>query len=274
MSNTASQSDLTLIEGFSFPVYASVGFEQQATLAAERCARAYEFMQNLFSVEPRFDMHILAERDWASHTNEPTYGMPHATLQGLTMACEPSDFWRGFVEMIRASSQSSYHELQAIYGQAGGQVDLSLFFNLLVVHELSHIFQHQGQCRFPRFWLSEVFANLCLHAYIAMIEPEQLPFLETAPPLLATVDDTGVKHRTLADFEMLYTYMDPQNYGWYQTHFHIAAKQIYNTASVNVLKALWQTFVIPDAVVADQLRQEVDPSVANIMTMWPGKHTG
>jgi hypothetical protein len=51
-------------------------------------------MRNLFSVEPRFDMYILAERDWASHTTEPTYGMAHATLQRLVVACEPSDFWR------------------------------------------------------------------------------------------------------------------------------------------------------------------------------------
>jgi hypothetical protein len=274
MSNTDSQSVLSFIEGFSFPVYASVGFEQQATIAAERCARAYEFMRNLFSVEPRFDMYILAERDWASYTHEPTYGMPHATLQRLSMACEPSDFWRGLVEMIRASSLESYQKLLAIYGQESGQVDLSLFFNLLVVHELAHLFQHPGQCNLPRFWLSEVFVNLCLHAYIAAIEPEQLPILETAPPLLAKVEASGIMHRTLADFEMLYTNMDPQNYGWYQAHFHIAAKQIYDIAGVGVLKALWQAFVIPDALLADKLRQQVHPSVANIMMMWPGNQMG
>jgi hypothetical protein len=271
MSNTDLPSDLKFIDGFPFPVYASVGFEQQATLAAERCARAYEFMRNLFSVEPHFHMHILAKRDWASHTHEPTYGMPHATLQRLTMACEPSDFWSGFVEIIRASSQESYHELQAIYGQERGQVNLSLFFNLLVVHELAHIFQHQGQCYLPRLWLGEFFANLCLHAYIAAIEPEQLPILETAPPLLAKVDASALKHHTLEDFEMLYSNMDPQNYGWYQAHFHIAAKQIYDTAGVDVLKALWQTFVISDDLLADKLRQQIHPTVANIMTMWPGK---
>jgi len=274
MSNTDLQSDLTFIEGFSFPVYASIGFEQQATLAAERCARAYEFMRNLFSVEPRFDMYILAERDWASHTTERTYGMAHATLQRLTMACEPSDFWRGFVEIIRASSPESYQELLAIYGQERGQADLSPFFNLLVVHELAHIFQYQGQCDLPRLWLGEVFVNLCLHAYIAVIEPEQLPILETAPPLLAKVDAGGLKQHTLEDFEMLYTNMDPQNYGWYQAHFHMAAKQIYDTAGIEVLKALWQTFVIPDALLADKLRQQVHPSVANIMTMWAGKQMG
>jgi len=273
VSNTNLQSNLKFIEGFPFPVYASIGFEQQATLAAQRCARAYEFMRNLFSVEPRFHMQILAERDWASHTPEPTYGMPHATLQRLTMACEPSDFWRGFVEIIRASSEESYRELQAIYGQERRQVDLSPFFNLLVVHELAHLFQHQGQCRLPRLWLGEFLANLCLHAYIAAIEPEQLPILETAPRLIAKVDIPGLKHHTLEDFEMLYTNMDPQNYGWYQAHFHIAAKQIYDTASVDVLKALWQTFVISDDLLADKLRQQIHPDVANIMTGWPSKQT-
>jgi hypothetical protein len=273
MSNTDSQSDLTLLEGFPFPVYASVGFEQQATRAAERCVRAHGFMRNLFAIQPRFHMQILAERDWASHTHEPTYGLPHATLQSLTMACEPSDFWSGFVEMIHASSQLSYRELQAIYGQESGQVDLTPFFNLLVVHELAHVFQHQGQCLLPRLWLGELFANLCLHAYIASLEPEQLPILETAPPLLVKVDASGLKHHTLEDFEMLYTNMGPQNYGWYQAHFHTAAKQIYDTAGVDVLKSLWQTFVIPDALLADKLRQQVHPTVANILRQWPSKQT-
>jgi hypothetical protein len=276
VSNTDSQSDLTFIDGFSFPVYASVGFKQQAILAAERCARAYEFMSNLFSCKLRFQLQILASRDWVSHTDQPTYGMPHFNFleQRLILASEPSDFWRGFAEIIRASSLESYHELQSVYGQEGGQVDLSPFFNLLAVHELAHGFHHQGLCDFPRYWLMEFFCNLCLHAYIASIEPEQLPILETAPRLIAKVDNIGLKHRTLADFEMLYTNMDPQNYGWYQAHFHVAAKQIYDTAGVEVLKALWQTFVMPDALVVDKLRQQVHPSVANIMTMWSGKQMG
>ena len=271
MSNTDSQSDLTLIDGFSFPVYASVGFEQQATLAAERCERAYEFLRNLFAVEPRFHMQILAKRDWDSHTHEPTYGMPHATLQRLTMACEPSDFWSGFVEIIRASSQESYRELQAIYGQERGQVDLSPFFNLLVVHELAHIFQHQGQCTFPRYWLMEFFCNYCLHAYIASIEPEHLPILETAPRLMTKVDATEFKYHSLDDFELLYMQVGPENYGWYQAQLHVAAKRVFDAAGVNALKALWQAFVIPDSLLADKLRQQVHPTVANIMTMWPDK---
>jgi hypothetical protein len=121
--------------------------------------------------------------------------------------------------------------------------------------------------------LGEVFVNLCLHVYIAEMEPEQLPILETAPPLLAIVDTGGLKHRTLEDFERLYTNMDPQNYGWYQAHFHMAAKQIYDTAGIEVLKAWWQAFVIPDALLADKLRQQVHPSVANILMTWPGKLT-
>jgi hypothetical protein len=201
--------------------------------------------------------------------------MPHFKFfeQRLIIACEPSDFWRGIAEEILNSSVEDKHELQAVY-EHEGQIDLSPFFDLLAVHELAHGFHHQGECDFPRFWLMEVFCNFCLHAYIASIEPEQLPILEIFPRLMAKVDATRFKYHTLNDFELLYKNVGPENYGWYQTHLHIAAKQVLDEAGVEVLKASWHTFVIPEVLLADKLRQQVHPSVANIMTMWPSQQMG
>lgn len=273
MSKTDTKSDLTVIDSFPFPVSASVGLEQQATLAAERCLRAYEFMSNLFSCKPSFHLQILTARDWASYTDEPTYGMPHYRSLGqrLILGGESSDFWRGFAEIIQNSSADNKLELSAVYEQDGGQVDLSLFFNLLAVHELAHGFHIQGQCDFPRYWLMEFFCNFCLHAYIASIEPEQLPFLETFPQLMTKVDSSRFKYHSLDDFELLYIQVGPENYGWYQTQLHVSAKHVFDTAGIDALKALWQSFLMPDSLLLDKLQKQVHPVLANIMTTWPDK---
>ena len=205
MSKSDEFAGLSELTTFPFSVYSSAGFEKQASSVAERCAKAFDFLQDLFACEPNFYMQALTERDWASHTNQPTFGMLHFNrgLKRLTVAIEPGDYWRSFVEIIRTSSLENFEELKNIYGQNKGEVDLSSFFDLLVIHELAHGFHHQRQCDFPRHWLMEFFCNLCLHAYVALIEPEQLPFLETFPRLMFKVDATSFKHRTLDDFELL-----------------------------------------------------------------------
>lgn len=264
-------SDLTALASFPFPVYTSMGFEQQAVNVAERCARAFDFMSDLFFRKPRFYVQILADRDWASHTDFPVYGMPHMdfTLQHLTVAIEPSEFWQGFTDIIRESSPANYRQLQHIYRADGNQTDLSFFFNLLVIHELAHFFHYEGPCEFPRLWLKEFFCNLSLHAYIASTEPDQLPILETFPRLMTEVDPAIFEHRSLDDFERFYSSINPVNYGWYQTQLHVAAKSVYDTAGIDALKALWQTFLIPENLLMDRLRYQVHPSVADILTTWP-----
>ena len=115
----------------------------------------------------------------------------------------------------------------------------------------------------------EFFCNLCLHAYVTKIEPEQLPILETFPRLIVNVEADDFEFRTLEDFELHCGHMNPKNYGWYETHFHVAAKRVFKVAGVDALKALWQTFLLPDSILIDKLQKQVHPEVANIITSWP-----
>lgn len=269
MSQSDSKNHLVKIDDFPFAVCASPGFEKQAAQVAARCAQAYEFMSGIFSVAPKIRLQCLAEDDWASQTTFYPFGMPYYFTQSITVAVEPSDFWRSFVEIIHDSSAKAYGELQGVYGQGGDDPDLSEFFNLLIVHELAHGMHHQGRCDFPRYWLMELFCNLCLHAYIVSREPEQLPILETFPDLMTRVDPSQFEYRTLDDIEMFYSNMAPQNYGWYQTQLHVAAKRVFEVGGVDVLKGLWHAFHVPDSLVMEKLRGEVHPIVADIVAGWP-----
>jgi hypothetical protein len=271
MSISGDKAELNEIDTFPFPVYASHGYETHAASIAVRCAKAYEFLSGLFPVSLKFDLKALNKADWESHASDYPFGMPHYKWfsQSLRVAVEPGDFWIGFVEIIRNSSSDAYHELQSVYGRYGDEVDVSQFFNLLVVHELGHAVHHQGKCEFPRQWIMEFFCNLCLHAYVVSIEPEELPLLETFPRLMTEVAPSDFPYQSLDDLKRSYSNMSPQNYGWYQTQLHVAAKRVYEAGGEKVLKKLWNTFHAPDSMVEERLRQYVHSSVAEIMTTWP-----
>jgi hypothetical protein len=271
MSILEHKSGLATIESFPFPVFASLGYEDQASIVAARCYRAFEHLGGLFSVSPEFHLKALNQADWDSHTTYPTFGMPHYTFytRSLTVAVEPGEFWTSFVELIRNSSADAYDELESVYGRIGDEINVSKFFDLLVVHELAHAVHHQGKCEFSRKWIKELFCNLCLHDYIASIEPQELPVLEAFPRLMAEVDPSDFQYQSLEDLEAIYDNMPPQNYGWYQTQLHVAAKRVYEAGGKLVLKRLWEAFHTPDALIEQKLRERVDSSVADIMTAWP-----
>lgn len=172
--------------------------------------------------------------------------------------------------LIGTAQRELLDELRGVYGRADGQIDLSAFFDLLAVHELAHLFHSQVPARFPRLWLMELFVNLCLHAYVATVEPDQIPALETFPQVLSALSPDRFPYHTLVDFEARSERMDPQNYGWYQAQWHVAAQRIYAAGGNAALQRLWQTFVLSDRRLAEVLRQDVHPEVARVLTAWPG----
>ena len=93
---------------------------------------------------------------------------------------------------IRDASPDGYAELTAAYPDGDGGVDLQPFFDLITIHELAHAFETLGDLRLPTSWLSEIFVNLALHAFVAARQPISLPTLETLPRV-------GAASRTLAD---------------------------------------------------------------------------
>ena len=182
MIDTSKLEGLQAVQGFPFPVHTSPGLETRGRSIAERCARAYRFLSKVLEFEPKASLLVLSPQDWPGRSSHPVYGMPNYEAGNLIVAGEESSFWGSFVDMIKDASPSLLKEAQITYG-SDGRIDLAPFFDLLAVHELAHIFHDQVPFHFPRAWLTEFFANLCLHAYVASVEPEQLPTLETFPRL-------------------------------------------------------------------------------------------
>ncbi len=239
--------ELVSVPGFPFPVLASPGLEQKAQETARRCSGAHQLLAAALHVEPVVTLKVLAGHDWRNPSLP--YGMPYYAAPDLVVAGEPAEFWHSFVPLLESGPPSVYSTATQVYGD---DPDLGPFFNLLAVHELGHAFHQPGT---GARWLEETFANVCLHTYIAALEPGVLPVLVTFPKVLTSLDPAGFAHRSLAEFERLYSTMKPLNYGWFQCHFHVVARLVHDEAGPDGLQRVWRRLGPPDELVLshDQL---------------------
>ncbi len=237
----ADDRDLVPIPGFPFPVLASPGVEVRAGQIATRCANAYRFLGGVFGLQPDVTLMVLAERDWPG--GDRPYGMPHYERRTLVVAGEDAGFWRGFVPLLEKARSDLLARARSVYGS---DIDLGSFFDLLAVHELAHAFAERRADPFPRHWLNELFANLCLHSFVASDEAQALPRLVAFPAAFVTLDPIPFPHTTLDDFEQLYSDMDGLNYGWYQCHFHVAAGRLHDAEGVESMRKFWAGSFPPD----------------------------
>lgn len=257
-------TDLVPILGFPFLVLSSRACEPRARLIATRSAAAYAFLAPLLSFEPDVTLWVLTESDWP--VSHPPYGMPYFDGRSLVVAGEPAAFWAAFVPLLLTVDPVLVARAREVYG-AG--LDLSPFFELLAVHELGHAFHGRRRGPFPRHWLDELFANLCLHAFVATVEPAMLPVLTTFPLAVTAVDAARFELQSLEAFEDRYSNMDPVNYGWYQCQLHLAAGRVYEAGCTVALQRLGRRFVPSDAELALALKADVDPVLAQVLTEWP-----
>jgi len=275
LRNAKSQSPNNLIQlkGYPFEVFYSSGQENKAKEIATKCDSAIIYMyQNVLGFKPVIKVFILNPEDWKQFAVEPLYGLPHYQGQKLFVAAQDNPFWKSFIPPMEKLSPEMAKTIQKLFRTNNGNLSFERFFDLLSLHELGHVFALQDSVYFSRKWLNELFANLFLHTYIAEKEPNLLPILEAAPKMNMENTAKSFEHTTLQDLELFYGKMDPNNYGWYQTRLHIAAKQLYDTSGVNVLRALWRTFlnnkiIFTDSELKDILTSKV-PEVAKIMTEW------
>ena len=93
-----------------------------------------------------------------------------------------------------------------------------------------------------RKWMGELFVNIMLHTFIAEKESSSLPALTVFPQMVIMAGTTGYKFTSLKDVHEKYEKIGsqhPQNYGWYQSRWHVAAGKIYDAEGVNAGKIVW-----------------------------------
>ncbi len=250
-------SELPNLDGYPFEVRYSDGALIQTRAAADLAADAYGYFSRLFApVEPDIAIVVADEGDWPDPG--PPYGLPFfrdavgEIRPGIVvMPAGGGHFWRGMAEDIREASPRGYAKLRATYPNGAGGVDLQPFFDLITVHELGHAFEGLGDLRLPTFWLSEIFVNLALHAFVETRLPAKLPTLEVLPTVGARSRRLAARMRsegysTLDELQAHYTGgdepMSPLNYVWFQHRWLRLAAKMFEVDGEDGLVRLWDCF--------------------------------
>lgn len=268
MSESADHTLHTLL-GSSFQVFYSEGAGAQAEDIRRRVGRAEAFLSRTLEMSPTFVVKVLNPQDWDEHTTDRPFGMPHALNGELVLGTEPAAFWRELGVLFSPLSGPDRARLTDVYGEPPS---FARFADFLAVHELGHLYHPRSSIRFPRLWLKEFFANLCMYAYSAVEEPDSLELISVGPELL-TQSPAMPSHRSLADFERLYSGVGAVNYCWYQFRLSALAEVLFKAAGVGALQALHQAFrgapeEFSDPELADRLTA-VHPVLAAAARDWP-----
>ncbi len=280
---TAASHSLEELKGFTQTYYYSPGAEARAKNIAEFMEDAVRYFQEELGFTPRAKLYILTAQHWKDVAAPPVrdvYGFPHNIDEGrLAIAADDNDFWRSFLPPIDKLPAPLVAQITKAYGKPDGSYSMMPFFDLLALHELGHSYTAQAGLKMHRHWMGELAVNIMLHTYVAENRPDLLPALETFPDMVVGAGSAEYEFTSLEDFERLYVTlgMGPKNYGWYQSKFHSAAKDIYNAGGKHVGIKLWKALkqhqeVMTDEEFAEMLKNEVHISVANVYLKWNKKN--
>lgn len=273
-----SFENLSQLAGHHTKTYYSEGSKEQAVTTATRCDSVMTFYTSLIGFEPSVTLLVLSKADWSKYTDFPVYGMPHYNdAQTLIVASDENDFWKSFIPPPDQLPSGLAQQITNTYTDNKGILTMRAFFDLLAIHELGHAFHIQGGLTMQRKWMGELFANIFLHTYIAEKEPGLLPALTVFPQMVvATTDKSKLKYSSLEDLESYYSDISqfyPNNYGWYQCRWHMAAGDIYDAGGVDAFKKLWVTLkaqqdILDDSSFASLLITKVHQRVADVQLKW------
>jgi hypothetical protein len=285
-------SGLLRLDGYRFEVRYSDGSFVRAKAAADLVADAYVYLSGLLSaVEPDIAVIVADETDWPGH--ESPYGLPFFTDEAaeirpsvVVMPAGGGDFWAAIAQDLSDASPHGYAKLLATYPDGAGGLDLQPFFDLVTIHELGHGFETLGDLRLPTSWLSEIFVNLALHAFVATRLPASLPTLEVLSQVGAGSRKLAARMRaegysTLDELQAHYPGsedpMSPLNYVWYQYRWQRLAAKMFDADGEDALVRFWDYFHATDRVdpgeasaasLAPLLRTEVSQILGRAVQDW------
>jgi hypothetical protein len=257
---------LASLPGFPFDVRTSASTREQAGRLADRCARAYSYLADMLAFRPRCALVVLSRADWSERASNPSYVMPYYSAGNLFLTGEPSDLTAWLDGVARTAPPAAARELDQVYGSGADR--LEPFADLLVIHELAHAFHDGVPFVFPRSWLTELFADMALYAFLVAEEPDQRLQFETLPRVALQYQLLKPVARDLRYFEAFYPHIEPLTYVWYQFRFTMMAKGVIDSAGPHVLRRLWEAFALSDEQLAGVLGDRVHPVASQWLTSW------
>lgn len=263
----------------SFKTLYSNGEQNQAKKQTVLVAEGYQFLSEIMGPKESFCLLVIADKDWEKNAYSPVVGMPEYYKGNLIVGAGRNEMASGYEEMIRSFPEEMTSDLITTYTNDLGEFDMSLFFDKLAIHELTHNFQDPENLEVYSMsrWLEEIHANMGLYAFYKSKKANELKYILRLVDFSLGNPPPDLKYTSLTDFDTHYYDMSPPNYGHYQMKFTRTAQVLIDSLGNDILKPL-NNFIIKydetwkrklsDEDFRKKLTTEVDPYFVEIIDSW------
>lgn len=241
---------------------------------------AYRFLSAIMGPKKEFYLLVVAGKDWSKNAYSPVPGMPEYYKGNLIVGADQNELAMGYEEIINGFPKVMTSDLIETYTNTFKEFDMSLFFDKLSIHELTHNFQdpkNREGYSMSR-WLEEIHANMGLYAFYKSKHPKELKYITALVNFSLEHPSPNKHYSSLSDFNTYYYEMNPENYGFYQMKFTKAAEMLIDSLGNDILKPL-NDFIIrydeswkeklTEIEFQERLSTEVHPYFMNILKDWP-----
>ncbi|MCZ7569644.1 MAG: hypothetical protein M5U01_13835 [Ardenticatenaceae bacterium] len=241
--------DLPRIDAGRVLVYYSPGREARARRLLTLVQDAQQYLTQLLRVDVRVILAVLDRDDWRRSRRAP-YGYPHSNPASRTVFA-PAEYPARLYARSRKIFETAPPELRARLIANGETLfrQVATFFDLVLVHEVAHLFIHERRLELGTQWLLEFSANYLTYCYLSDCQPGIRYRWDVWAEMQAALPD--ITYRSLEEFEANRGRIDFANFSWYQGQFNLKARQLYEQQGVAFVTRLVEAFALtPDVVLA------------------------
>jgi hypothetical protein len=222
-------------------IYCSSGYRVRAEKLQVLIEEMLVFYKAVLGLNPRVKLAVFTRNDWEDK-NATSYGMPN--IKGfppvIFMPATPGgvvyNSTLGLENVISKELMTQVTEQGITFEEA-----VSMFVDLIILHELGHYFVKKYGILPQTKWLYEMLATYFGYLFLNAA----IPKMKNLWDLIATrlfIENVSPKHRSLTDFEKLYSGVGPQNYCWYQAMFNLRVSEICSNQGILFLKEMKMEF--------------------------------
>lgn len=264
--------DLVPLSGYALPVLVSPGTERRSQAIAEYASRAFIWLCGVTGKHPQLTLYIASRQDWDAVAYVPIFGMPQSVPAKVITSAEPADWWQEYVDVLRPHLSAASRT--AIARAYGDPPDYTALADLIVVHELTHIFHDidpvTWASEFPADWVMELFANIGLYGYLAVHDTTSLILLSAMANATA---EAGAHIWPMTDLDLMGQSMQASttNYVWYEFMLIRWAESIWNTGGEQAIRDFQDSLGDPTLDRDEIVRRlaAIDTGVAESVLNWP-----
>jgi hypothetical protein len=246
------QVELKRIDEPPVVTFYSQGYERRALELRQLIQEAHHYLTSLMAGGPTVYLGILRQYDWQRLRRVP-YGYPHSNPTSQAVYA-PARYPPRIINPTRRLFETAPPHLQQRLlapAQPPASQDLdsqiNLFYDLVLIHELSHIFIHHTRLELGTHWLLEFTANYLTYCVLTTCRPTLAADWITWAEIQASARE--VTHRSLAAFDANQGRIDFANFHWYQGQFNLKVRDVYASQGTGFVHALLATFALTPEVV-------------------------